>query len=114
MSARWASFILFLHDKGRSYIECLFSALLVASSSFSFPGLILDYCLKFQDCKKSGTEEEKTTPLPPSQTDVKLFTQDDNEDLFDTVNSPLASFHESERSCQGASDQVSENPLSWT
>uniref|UniRef100_A0A1J3CNT3 Trafficking protein particle complex subunit 8 n=1 Tax=Noccaea caerulescens TaxID=107243 RepID=A0A1J3CNT3_NOCCA len=66
-----------------------------------------------KDCKKSGTEEEKTTSLPPSQTDVKLFTQDDNEDLFDIVNSPLASFHESERSCQGASDQVNPNTVDF-
>lgn len=69
---------------------------------------------KFQDCRKSGTEEENTMSLPPSQTDVKLFTQDDDEKLFDTVNSPLASFHESEKSCQGASDQVTGNPLSGT
>jgi hypothetical protein len=65
-----------------------------------------------KDCRKSGTEDEETTSLPPSQTDVKLYTQDDDEKLFDIVSSPLASFHESERSCQGPSVQVSEYPLS--
>ena len=63
---------------------------------------------KFQDNRRSATEEEKTMSIPPSQTDVKLFAQDDDEKLFDIVNSPLASFHESERSCQETSDQVSE------
>lgn len=67
--------------------------------------------LFFQDCRKPGTEEEKTTSILPSQTDIKLITQDDDEKLFDIVNSPLASFHESERSCHGTSDQVSESPL---
>ena len=66
---------------------------------------------KFQDNRRSATEEEKTMSIPPSQTDVKLFAQDDDEKLFDIVNSPLASFHESERSCHGTSDQVSESPL---
>uniref|UniRef100_A0A1J3IJK6 Trafficking protein particle complex subunit 8 n=1 Tax=Noccaea caerulescens TaxID=107243 RepID=A0A1J3IJK6_NOCCA len=76
-------------------------------------GQALSCFFMIKDCKKSGTEEEKTTSLPPSQSDVKLFTQDDNEDLFDIVNSPLASFHESERSCQGASDQVNPNTVDF-
>ncbi|ESQ41618.1 hypothetical protein EUTSA_v10012466mg [Eutrema salsugineum] len=76
-------------------------------------GQALSCFFMIKDCKKSGTEEEKTMSLPASQTDVKLFTQDDNEKLFDIVNSPLASFHESERSCQGASDQVNPNTVDF-
>ncbi|CAA7018185.1 unnamed protein product [Microthlaspi erraticum] len=76
-------------------------------------GQALSCFFMIKDCKKSGTEEEKTTSDPPSQTDVKLFTQDDDEKLFDIVNSPLASFHESERSCQGASDQVNPNTVDF-
>ncbi|EOA19805.1 hypothetical protein CARUB_v10000052mg [Capsella rubella] len=66
-----------------------------------------------KDCRKSGTEDYKSMSLPSSQTDVKLFTQDGDEKLFDIVNSPLASFHDSERSCQGPSAQVSPNAVDF-
>lgn len=105
---------MFLYDKGRWNLKSSFNAFLVASWSFSFSSLTIECCSNYQDCRKSGTEDEKTMSLPPSQTDVILFTQDDDEELFDIVNSPLASFHESERSCQEPSAQVSEDPLSGT
>ncbi|KAG7602444.1 TRAPP III complex Trs85 [Arabidopsis thaliana x Arabidopsis arenosa] len=76
-------------------------------------GQALSCFFMIKDCRKSGTEDEETTSLPPSQTDVKLYTQDDDEKLFDIVSSPLASFHESERSCQGPSVQVSPNTVDF-
>ncbi|KAF8081065.1 hypothetical protein N665_0908s0021 [Sinapis alba] len=76
-------------------------------------GQALSCFFMIKDNRKSGTEEEKTMSVPPSQTDVNLFAQDDDEKLFDIVNSPLASFHESERSCQGTSDQLSPNTVDF-
>ncbi|CAN8256112.1 unnamed protein product [Cochlearia groenlandica] len=85
----------------------------ILSSKSLLAGQALSCFFMLKDCKKSGTEEEETISLPPSQTDVKLFTQDDDEKLFDIVNSPLASFHESERSSQGASDQINPNTVDF-
>ncbi|XP_020877887.1 trafficking protein particle complex subunit 8 isoform X1 [Arabidopsis lyrata subsp. lyrata] len=76
-------------------------------------GQALSCFFMIKDCRKSGTEDEEIMSLPPSQTDVKLFTQDDDEKLFDIVSSPLASFHDSERSCQGPSVQVSPNTVDF-
>ncbi|CAH8364666.1 unnamed protein product [Eruca vesicaria subsp. sativa] len=77
------------------------------------PGQALSCHFMIKDNRKSGTEEDKTMSVLASQTDVKLFTQDDEEKFFDIVNSPLASFHESERSSQGTSDQLSPNTVDF-
>ncbi|KFK25856.1 hypothetical protein AALP_AA8G171200 [Arabis alpina] len=94
-------------------ISLLQSVDTILPSKSLLAGQALSCFFMIKDCRKSGTEEEETVSLPPSLTDVKLFTQDDDEKLFDIVNSPLASFHESERSCQGASDQSSPNTVDF-
>ncbi|KAH0860716.1 hypothetical protein HID58_088977 [Brassica napus] len=85
----------------------------ILPSKSILPGQGLSCFFMIKDCRKPGTEEEKTTSILPSQTDIKLITQDDDEKLFDIVNSPLASFHESERSCHGTSDQLSPNTVDF-
>ncbi|KAG2333814.1 hypothetical protein Bca52824_004994 [Brassica carinata] len=85
----------------------------ILPSKSLLPGQALSCHFMIKDNRKSGTEEEKTISNPPSQTDVKMFTQDDDEKLFDIVNSPLANFHESERSCQETSDQLSTNTVDF-
>ncbi|KAH0888332.1 hypothetical protein HID58_050761 [Brassica napus] len=87
----------------------------ILPSNSLLPGQALSchFMIKVADNRRSGTEEEKTMSIPPSQTDVKLFAQDDDEKHFDIVNSPLASFHESERSCQETSDQLSTNTVDF-
>ncbi|KAL0887791.1 hypothetical protein Bca101_011774 [Brassica carinata] len=78
----------------------------ILPSKSLLPGQALSCFFMIKDCRKSGTEEEKPMSITPSQTDIKLITQDGDEKLFDIVNSPLASFHESERSFSGTSDQL--------
>nr|VDC86511.1 unnamed protein product [Brassica oleracea] len=86
----------------------------ILPSKSLLPGQALSCHFMIKDNRRSGTEEEKTMSIPPSQTDVKLFAQDDDEKHFDIVNSPLASFHESERSCcQETSDQLSTNTVDF-
>ncbi|CAN6811358.1 hypothetical protein Bca4012_000863 [Brassica carinata] len=85
----------------------------ILPSKSLLPGQALSCHFMIKDNRRSGTEEEKTMSIPPSQTDVKLFAQDDDEKLFDIVNSPLASFHESERSCQETSDQLRTNNVDF-
>ncbi|KAH0931612.1 hypothetical protein HID58_008729 [Brassica napus] len=85
----------------------------ILPSKSLLPGQALSCHFMIKDNRRSATEEEKTMSIPPSQTDVKLFAQDDDEKLFDIVNSPLASFHESERSCQETSDQLSTNTVDF-
>ncbi|CAN7114335.1 unnamed protein product [Brassica rapa subsp. narinosa] len=84
----------------------------ILPSKSLLPGQALSCHFMIKDNRRSGTEE-KTLSISPSQTDVKLFAQDDDEKLFDIVNSPLASFHESERSCQETSDQLSTNTVDF-
>ncbi|CAF2345189.1 unnamed protein product [Brassica napus] len=85
----------------------------ILPSKSILPGQGLSCFFMIKDCRKPGIEEEKTTSILPSQTDTKLITQDDDEKFFDIVNSPLASFHESERSCHGTSDQLSPNTVDF-
>ncbi|CAH8387707.1 unnamed protein product [Eruca vesicaria subsp. sativa] len=85
----------------------------ILPSKSLLPGQALSCFFMIKDCRKSGTEEEKPMSIPPSQTDIKLISQDDDEKLFDIVNSPLASFHENERSCHGTSDQLSPNTVDF-
>ncbi|KAJ4908303.1 Tetratricopeptide repeat (TPR)-like superfamily protein [Raphanus sativus] len=85
----------------------------ILPSKSLLPGQALSCHFMIKDNRKSGTEEEKTISNPPSQTDVKMFSQDDDEKLFDIVNSPLTNFHKSERSCQETSDQLSTNTVDF-
>ncbi|KAE8671679.1 SYP121 protein [Hibiscus syriacus] len=54
--------------------------------------------------RRSSTSEDST---PPSlfQSDVRLGPRDSSEPPFDVSSSPLADFHDCERSCQGVSSQ---------
>ncbi|XP_018445909.2 uncharacterized protein LOC108817661 isoform X2 [Raphanus sativus] len=85
----------------------------ILPSKSLLPGQALSCFFMIKDCRKPGTEEEKTMSIPLSQSDIKLITQDDDEKLFDIVNSPLASFHESERSFSGTSDPSSPDTVDF-
>ncbi|KAG8479809.1 hypothetical protein CXB51_029576 [Gossypium anomalum] len=80
--------------------------------------------ISLQDRRRSSTSEDSIPSLSHIQSDVRLGPQDNSEAFFDVSSSPLADFHDCERSSQGMSSQVviflplrsspsSMSPISW-
>ncbi|KAJ4835556.1 hypothetical protein Tsubulata_029834 [Turnera subulata] len=68
------------------------------------PPLLVD---TFKNCRKSPSTGEKALDLSPSiGSDVKLAPEGGKEAVIDIHNSPLAAFHDSERSQDGVPSQV--------
>ncbi|KAK8570732.1 hypothetical protein V6N13_103136 [Hibiscus sabdariffa] len=67
-------------------------------------GQSLSCFFMLKDRRRSATSED-STPLPLPQSDVRLGPQDNSEAPFDVSSSPLADFHDCERSCQGMPSQ---------
>ncbi|MBA0561875.1 hypothetical protein Golob_018671, partial [Gossypium lobatum] len=61
--------------------------------------------ISLQDRRRSSTSEDSIPSLSHIQSDVRLGPQDNSEAFFDVSSSPLADFHDCERSSQGMSYQ---------
>ncbi|KAB2059976.1 hypothetical protein ES319_A11G345400v1 [Gossypium barbadense] len=61
--------------------------------------------ISLQDRRRSSTSEDSIPSLSHIQSDVRLGPQDNSEAFFDVSSSPLADFHDCERSSQGMSSQ---------
>ncbi|XWS56080.1 hypothetical protein CRYUN_Cryun09bG0055900 [Craigia yunnanensis] len=83
----------------------------ILPSQSLYAGQALSYFFMLKDRRRSLTSEDSIPSLSiPSlsllQSDVRLGPQGNSEALFDVSSSPLADFHDCERSYQGMSRQV--------
>ncbi|XVF76076.1 hypothetical protein PTKIN_Ptkin13bG0237100 [Pterospermum kingtungense] len=69
-------------------------------------GQALSCFFMLKDCRRSSTSEDGIHSLSLLQSDVRLGLQGNDEALFDVSSSPLADFHDRERSYRGISVQV--------
>ncbi|TYI03938.1 hypothetical protein ES332_A11G378000v1 [Gossypium tomentosum] len=78
-------------------------SILPSQSLFAGQSLLCFFMLK--DHRRSSTSEDSIPSLSHIQSDVRLGPQDNSEAFFDVSSSPLADFHDCERSSQGMSSQ---------
>ncbi|KAE8725145.1 SYP121 protein [Hibiscus syriacus] len=84
----------------------------ILPSQSLFAGQSFSCFFMLKDRRRSATSED-CTPLSRIQSDVRLGPQDINEAPFDVSSSPLADFHDCERSCQGMSSQAYESKVDF-
>ncbi|MBA0654886.1 hypothetical protein Goklo_021796 [Gossypium klotzschianum] len=78
----------------------------ILPSQSSFAGQSFSCFFMLKDRRRSSTSEDSIPSLSHIQSDVRLGPQDNSEAFFDVSSSPLADFHDCERSSQGMSSQV--------
>ncbi|TYJ12491.1 hypothetical protein E1A91_A11G354700v1 [Gossypium mustelinum] len=77
----------------------------ILPSQSLFAGQSLSCFFMLKDHRRSSTSEDSIPSLSHIQSDVRLGPQDNSEAFFDVSSSPLADFHDCERSSQGMSSQ---------
>ncbi|TYG48033.1 hypothetical protein ES288_D11G390700v1 [Gossypium darwinii] len=77
----------------------------ILPSQSLFAGQSLSCFFMLKDRRRSSTSEDSIPSLSHIQSDVRLGPQDNSEAFFDVSSSPLADFHDCERSSQGMSSQ---------
>ncbi|MBA0619523.1 hypothetical protein Godav_028683 [Gossypium davidsonii] len=78
----------------------------ILPSQSLFAGQSFSCFFMLKDRRRSSTSEDSIPSLSHIQSDVRLGPQDNSEAFFDVSSSPLADFHDCERSSQGMSSQV--------
>nr|KJB46377.1 hypothetical protein B456_007G363900 [Gossypium raimondii] len=78
----------------------------ILPSQSLFAGQSLSCFFMLKDRRRSSTSEDSIPSLSHIQSDVRLGPQDNSEAFFDVSSSPLADFHDCERSSRGMSSQV--------
>ncbi|KAH1084391.1 hypothetical protein J1N35_024152 [Gossypium stocksii] len=77
----------------------------ILPSQSLFAGQSLSCFFMLKDRRRSSTSEDSIPSLSHIQSDVRLGPQENSEAFFDVSSSPLADFHDYERSSQGMSSQ---------
>ncbi|KAG4123536.1 hypothetical protein ERO13_D11G332900v2 [Gossypium hirsutum] len=77
----------------------------ILPSQSLFAGQSLSCFFMLKDRRRSSTSEDSIPSLSHIQSDVRLGPQDNSEAFFDVSSSPLADFHDCERSSRGMSSQ---------
>ncbi|TYI58700.1 hypothetical protein E1A91_D11G379600v1 [Gossypium mustelinum] len=77
----------------------------ILPSQSLFAGQSLSCFFMLKDRRRSSTSEDSIPSLSHIQSDARLGPQDNSEAFFDVSSSPLADFHDCERSSRGMSSQ---------
>ncbi|KAA3472037.1 trafficking protein particle complex subunit 8-like [Gossypium australe] len=77
----------------------------ILPSQSLFAGQSLSCFFMLKDRRRSSTSDDSIPSISHIQSDVRLGPQDNSEAFFDVSSSPLADFHDCERSSQGMSSQ---------